>query len=168
MRMNEYLTEVEKKQLEELMKKAVERSGKNMEGDDGLRSFMLWKFEFDDAVNKDEEKIQKIVGFEKELKCLMEHICRFCQKNGYCESCRRCRMYDEDDEVLPFDILEECEECKDEKEEIQKHRQSGRMSMLFELVDQGKITLDEAAQVAKMTWGEAEDMLRGWQIARDM
>ena len=32
--------------------------------------------------------------------------------------------------------------------------------MLFALVDDGKLTLDEAADIAGMTWGDAVDMLQ--------
>lgn len=42
------------------------------------------------------------------------------------------------------------------------------MSMLFALVDDGKLTLDEAADIAGMTWGNAVDMLQGWQESQKM
>ncbi len=42
------------------------------------------------------------------------------------------------------------------------------MSMLFGLVNAGKITLDEAADFTGMTWGDAADMLQGWQEAQRM
>lgn len=42
------------------------------------------------------------------------------------------------------------------------------MSMLFSLVDAGKISLDEAADITGMTWGDAADMLQGWQEAQRM
>ena len=169
MKMNEYLTPEELKQMEELMKKAVERRGNNSGTDDSSLSFMLWKFKYEGkAKQADEEKIKKNADFEKDLKSLMEHACRFCQRNGYCEDRKKLRIYDEDDEELPFDISTDNDECSDEKAEFQRYFQSGRMSMLFELVDKGTLTLDEAAGIANMTWGEAEDMLRGWQIAQNM
>lgn len=168
MRMNEYLTPEETKQMEELMQKAIQRRGENIENDDGLRSFMLWKFEYGvKEKQEDTENAKKKDDFEKDLKCLMEHACRFFRRNGFCEDRRKLRIYDEDDEELPFDILKDDDECSDE-EEFQKHYQSGRMSMLFELVAKGKIKLDEAARIANLTWGKAEDMLRGWQIAQNM
>lgn len=40
--------------------------------------------------------------------------------------------------------------------------------MLFALVDDGKLTLDEAADIAGMTWGNAVDMLQGWQESQKM
>ncbi len=40
--------------------------------------------------------------------------------------------------------------------------------MLFALVDDGKLTLDEAADIAGMTWGDAVDMLQGWQESQKM
>lgn len=42
------------------------------------------------------------------------------------------------------------------------------MSMLFALVDDGKLTLDEAADIAGITWGNAVDMLQGWQESQKM
>lgn len=40
--------------------------------------------------------------------------------------------------------------------------------MLFALVDAGKLTLDEAADFAGMTWGDAADMLQGWRESQKM
>ena len=40
--------------------------------------------------------------------------------------------------------------------------------MLFALVDDGRLTLDEAADLTGMTWGEAADMLQGWQESQRM
>lgn len=40
--------------------------------------------------------------------------------------------------------------------------------MLFALVDDGKLTLDEAANFMGMTWGDAVDMLQGWRESQKM
>lgn len=42
------------------------------------------------------------------------------------------------------------------------------MSILFGLVDAEKITLEEAADIAGMTWGDAVDMLQGWRESQKM
>lgn len=40
--------------------------------------------------------------------------------------------------------------------------------MLFALVDDGKLTLDEAADFMGMTWGDAADMLQGWRESQKL
>lgn len=40
--------------------------------------------------------------------------------------------------------------------------------MLFSLVDDGKLTLDEAADFIGMTWGDAADMLQGWKESQKL
>lgn len=44
--------------------------------------------------------------------------------------------------------------------------QSGRMDMLFNLVDAGVLALDVAADYAGMSVEEADDMLQGWITAQ--
>ena len=56
----------------------------------------------------------------------------------------------------------------DDSEEIRRAFQSGRMDVLFNLVDDGKIALDDAAKFAGMTMEEAEDMLQGWREAQEI
>lgn len=56
----------------------------------------------------------------------------------------------------------------DNRADCKRHHEIGRMEMLFELVNAGKLTLDEAADFTGMTWGEAADMLQGWQEAQKM
>lgn len=46
--------------------------------------------------------------------------------------------------------------------------QSGRMDMLFNLVDAGVLSLDVAAGFAGMSVEEADDMLQGWITAQQM
>ena len=168
MELKNYLTLEEREQMEKLVQKAEERSRTNTATDDGSMSFMFWQFRCENKKKPNVEKAKNKVEFETELKSLMEHACRFCQRNGYCEDNIKLRMYDEDDEELPFNISASDDESSAEKAEFQRYHQSGRMSMLFELVDKGRLTIDEAAGIANMTWGEAEDMLRGWQIAQNM
>ena len=53
-------------------------------------------------------------------------------------------------------------------EEIRRAFQGGRMDVLFNLVDDGKIAIDEAARFAGLTIEDAEDMLFGWRDAQKM
>lgn len=52
--------------------------------------------------------------------------------------------------------------------ESQRYYQAGRMDVLFNLVDTGKISLDEAAAFAGMSIEEADEMLQGWRMAQEM
>lgn len=168
MEMSNYLTPEEKDQMEELMKKAAERRKKNVGAGDGSMSFIFWQFQYESKNQADGEDAKKKAGFETELKALMNRACKFCQRHGYCEDNIKCRIYDDDDEELPFDIPTGSDECSDKKAEFQRQYEVGRMSMIFELVDKGRLSIDEAAELTGMTWGEAEDMLRGWQLAQGM
>lgn len=50
--------------------------------------------------------------------------------------------------------------------ENEQHFHVGRMSLLFSLVAAGKLTLDDAADLTGMSWGDAYDMLQGWEEAQ--
>ena len=54
------------------------------------------------------------------------------------------------------------------KAELRKHHQTGRMDMLFNLVDAGYVPLDVAASFAKINVEEAADMLQGWIEAQQI
>lgn len=54
------------------------------------------------------------------------------------------------------------------KAELHKHHQTGRMDMLFNLVDAGYVPLDVAASFAGMSVEEAADMLQGWIEAQQI
>ena len=41
------------------------------------------------------------------------------------------------------------------------------MESLFGLVNAQKITLEEAAEYAGISWGEAEELLQGWKEVND-
>lgn len=60
------------------------------------------------------------------------------------------------------------EEEKGEEGEFQRFYHAGRMDVLFNLVYDGKISLDEAAAFAGMSIEEAYDMLNGWKEAQEM
>jgi len=65
--------------------------------------------------------------------------------------------------ICPFDADE-----FDNTEEIRRAFQGGRMDVLFNLVDDGKISIDQAAGFAGLTMEDAEDMLFGWREAQEM
>lgn len=55
-----------------------------------------------------------------------------------------------------------------EKAEFQRYYQAGRMDVLFNLVNDGTITIYDAANFAGMTLEEADDMLQGWKVAQEI
>lgn len=59
-------------------------------------------------------------------------------------------------------------ESEKEKAEFQRYYQAGRMGVLFNLVNDGMITIYDAAGFSGMTLEEAEDMLQGWKDAQAM
>lgn len=60
------------------------------------------------------------------------------------------------------------EEEDNDAEEIRKAFQGGRMDVLFNLVDNGKISLEYAAEFADFNMETAKDMLFGWREAQEM
>ena len=63
--------------------------------------------------------------------------------------------------IYPFEAL-------DNTKEIQRAFQAGRMDVLFNLVDDGKISLDEVARFTGLKFEDVQDMLFGWQEAQKM
>ena len=63
----------------------------------------------------------------------------------------------------PFDAI-----GSDNTEEIRQAFQGGRMDVLFNLVDDGKIAIEDAARFASLSMEDAEDMLFGWREAQEM
>lgn len=59
-------------------------------------------------------------------------------------------------------------ESEKAKAEFQRYYQAGRMDVLFNLVNNGMVTIYDAAGFAGMTLEEAEDMLQGWKEAQAM
>lgn len=60
------------------------------------------------------------------------------------------------------------EEDDNDTGEIQRAFQAGRMDVLFNLVDNGKISLEYAAEFAGFNMETAKDMLFGWREAQEM
>lgn len=63
--------------------------------------------------------------------------------------------------TYPFEAL-------DNTEEIQRAFWGGRMDVLFNFVDNGRISLEEAARFAGLKIEDAHDMLFGWQEVQKM
>lgn len=51
--------------------------------------------------------------------------------------------------------------------EIRRIFWTGKMQMLFGLVDSKIIDIEQAADIAEMTLPEAEEMLQGWRVAQE-
>lgn len=63
--------------------------------------------------------------------------------------------------ICPFEAL-------DNTAEIQRAFQGGRMDVLFNLVNDEIISLDEAARFANLKIEDAQDMLNGWKEAQKL
>lgn len=68
----------------------------------------------------------------------------------------------------PSSTLSDDTESSKEKAEFKRYYQAGRMDVLFNLVNDGTITIYDAANFAGMTLEEAEDMLQGWKEAQNI
>ena len=55
-----------------------------------------------------------------------------------------------------------------EKAEFKRYYQAGRWDVLFNLVNDGIITIYDAANFTGMTLEEADDMLQGWRVAQEI
>lgn len=53
------------------------------------------------------------------------------------------------------------------EEEFHGCYRAGYLEALFGLVNAKKITLEEVAEYAGISWGEAEELLQGWKEAHD-
>ena len=51
--------------------------------------------------------------------------------------------------------------------ELQGYYRAGYLESLFGLVNAQKITLEEAAEYAGISWGQAEELLFGWRESHD-
>lgn len=63
--------------------------------------------------------------------------------------------------TCPFD-------AGDNTEEIRRAFQGGRMDVLFNLVDDEKIAIEDAAKFADLSMEDAKDMLFGWREAQGL
>lgn len=102
MELNDYLTVEEKEQMEGLMKKAAERRKKSKGGAGEEMSFLYVQCQYESRKEADEETDKKRADFDAELRSLMNQVCGFCQRHGYCGICSRYKEDEKIDEGLPF------------------------------------------------------------------
>lgn len=57
---------------------------------------------------------------------------------------------------------------KEDRTEFQRYRYVGKMDMLFSLVANNILGIEKAAEIARMSIEEAEDMLQGWKEAQNI
>lgn len=95
---------------------------------------------------------------------VLKEICNHCSSLSSCE--HHNHKEEHKDEDKPFDE----DGCKDsdEEDEIRKAFESGKLFCLFELVNQGKISLEFAAGYAHLSDEDARDYLDGWIRANEM
>ena len=98
MNLCDYLTKKEKQQMEDLMQKASERKQQNEEKADAAVSCMFWEMQYEAEKQANDEALKMKTDFEKDLRGVVDQVCGFFQKHGYCEI--RKQQLEED---LPFD-----------------------------------------------------------------
>ncbi|WP_336533972.1 hypothetical protein [Bacteroides acidifaciens] len=97
-----YLSEEEKHQMEDLMQKAVERRGRDNGKEDETVSCTFYHLQYDNRKRTDDEAAGRRTCYETDLRCLVDQVCGFFQRHGYCNMCRK-KAEEAMDEELPFD-----------------------------------------------------------------
>lgn len=170
-----FMSKDEKNQMDAMIARAVRRKERRQEAASGLKRFQYFEYRCGDAAGKktdtDRKELWKEEYFEIEIERLLKEICGLCIKHGMCQcACQQERTEDEyldaADEELPF--REDDFKNQETVNKCRQYFQSGRMDMLFNLVDTGMVMLDAAADLAGMSVEEAEDMLQGWITAQRM
>lgn len=153
-----FMSEEERKQMDEIIAKAVKR--KEMGKEEGTH-FMALHCQVEQYTH---ESARGAEPSDDEVKQLLREICMKCCEHGCCHFVGNT----EEEEDLPFP-KESDEETH--KTEIKKAVQSGRLAMLFSLVDSGKLTMEEAEVITAhdgYSIEETRDMYEGWKISQDM
>ena len=100
MEYEEYLTDDEKKQIDELMKKADERRKKKME-DDASQHFLMLDCQCMCMKMQEKEGEQDVASACFELmQQFLKMVCNFCREHG-CHECHKDKEFTGDEE-LPF------------------------------------------------------------------
>lgn len=145
-RLEYYLTEEEKKEMEEIICKAIERREQR-----GGKSGSMLPFEFV-VVNYNCQKNEIEIGVENDqgrTYQMMVELCKYCWEFGCCKK---------KDEGIPFDGMEYDAE-KDKKEtELEISFQEGRMDALRQLVVDGKLTLEESIPYTEMAEQKLQEL----------
>ena len=96
-----YLTGEERRQMEELMRKAAERRRERTGNPDGEVSGMYFEFRMGVGI-KPEENVQQKPDCDEELRNLRRQIYNFCKTHGYDKPQEEQPWWEGVDEELPF------------------------------------------------------------------
>lgn len=149
-----FMSEEEKKQMGEIISKAMKRKKERGEED---THFMALHCQFEQYTHGSDCFTEPS---DDEVKQLLREICMKCCEHGCCHFIGNT----EEEEDLPFPK----ESDEKHKEEIRKAVQSGKMAMLFSLVHSGKLTMEEAEMISPYDAETTHDLYDGWKIAQDM
>lgn len=149
-RLEYYLTEEEKKEMEEIICKAMER--RHGSGD---KADSMLPFEFV-VVNYNWQKNEIEIGVETDqgrTYQMMVELCKYCWEFGCCKK---------KDEGIPFDGMEYDAEKDKRETELSISFQEGRMDALCQLIVDGVITMDEALPYTGRVERELLELYGSW------
>lgn len=149
-RLEYYLTEDEKKEMGEIICKAMERRQGS-----GDKADSMLPFEFV-VVNYNCQKDEIEIGVETDqgrTYHMLVELCKYCSEFGHCPK---------EDEGIPFDGIEYDPEKDKRETELSISFQEGRMDALCQLIVHGVITLDEALPYAGMVEQELRELYESW------
>lgn len=180
--LNRFLTEAEMDQIDAIFSRAMKRRKES--GEEG-GNFMLLKCQEEQYVH---DSVRNKEINDENMRQLMNELCQKCREHNCCyliikqeeeESLPFPR--EDDDENLPFpreddgedmpfpsENQREADEREEEKIEIRKIFNSGKMAMLFSLVHERRLTLEDAKNISGYDWDDLNDMYEGWKIAQEM
>ena len=151
---NRYLTDEEKETMNAILSRAEKRM--RSRGKPPNQHLMLC-CQFEQHIHQNGGYVPK--GKAEEV---LKEICKHCSGITACEHHHKEEQTDED---KPFD--DGCSGSEEEND-IRKAFESGKLFCLFELVNQGKISLEFAAGYAHLSDEDAKDYLDGWRTANEM
>lgn len=169
--LNRFLTEAEMDQIDEIFSRAMKRRKES--GEEG-GNFMLFKCQEEQYVHS---SVRNKEINDENMKKLMEELCQKCREHNCCyliikqeeeESLPFPREDDGGDLPFPGENQREADEREEEKAEIRKIFNSGKMAMLFSLVHERRLTLEDAKDISGYDWEDLNDMYEGWKIAQEM
>lgn len=147
--LQKYLTEEERKEMGEIICKAMERRGQSVEGKAGS----MLPFEFVVVDYNWQEKEIEIETDQERIYHMLAGLCKHCREFGCCPK---------EDEALPFNGMEYDPEKDKRETELSISFQEGRMDALCQLIVHGIITLEEALPYAGMVEQELRELYESW------
>ena len=165
--LNRFLTEAEMDQIDAIFSRAMKRRKESRE-EGG--NFMLLKCQEEQYVHS---SVRNKEINDENMRQLMNELCQKCREHNCCYLI----IKQEEEESLPFPREEDDEDIPfpkenlreaDEREEIRKIFNYGRTAMLFSLVHEGRLTLEDAKNISGHDWEELQDLYEGWKIAQEM